>query len=112
LFFKGKIKPNLKSIDKSNIQNMLTDMKLLDENFKSVNLDLFHTYQTVFGIDGKYKDKKENKFLTTFEENYSKISADIIHALKSFQSLGVSGGGLMMHDRMRSRMHNSHKFLL
>ena len=64
LFFKGKIKPNLKSIDKSNIQNMLTDMKLLDENFKSVNVDLIHTYQTVFGIDGKYRDKKENKEIT------------------------------------------------
>ena len=112
LFFKGKIKSNLKSIDKSKIQDMLTDMNLLDENFNSVDLDLNHTYQAVFSIDGKYKDKKENKLLSTFEDNFKKISADIIHSLKSFQSLGITGSGLMMHDCMRSRMNNPRKYLM
>ena len=136
IFFKGKIKSNLKSIDKSKIQDMLTDMNLLDENFNSVDLDLNHTYQAVFGIDGKYKDKKENKLLSTFEDNFKKISSEIIHSLKSYSSLGnytsnsqskemlfpdssistnkfkVSGSGLMMHDCMRSRMNNPHKYLM
>jgi hypothetical protein len=112
LFFNGKIKPNLKSIDKSKIQDMMTDMNLLNENFNSVDIDLNHTYQTVFNIDGKYKDKKDNALLSTFESNFKKISADIIHTLKSFSSLGISGSGLMMHDCMRSRMHCNRKYLL
>jgi len=137
LFFKGKIKSNLKSIDKSKIQDMLTDMNLLDENFNSVNMDLNHTYQAVFSIDGKYKDKKENKLLSTFEDNFKKISADIIHSLKSYSSLGnytsnsqssnamlfpdssistdktkIRGSGLMMLNCMRSRMNNPRKYLM
>ena len=81
--------------------------------------------------------KKENKLLSTFEDNFKKISADSIHSLKSYSSLGnytsnsqssnamlfpdssistdktkIRGSGLMMLNCMRSRMNNPRKYLM
>ena len=112
IFYKGKIKPNLKIIEKSKISDMLNDMNVLDQNFNEVKLELHNKYQSIFAIDGKMKDKKENAFITTIENNFSKISSNIISSLKSFYSLGLTGSGLLMLDGLKKRMNNPHKYLL
>ena len=112
IFYKGKIKPNLKIIEKSKITDMLNDMNVLDQNFNEVKLELHKKYQSIFAIDGKMKDKKENAFITSIENNFSKVSSNIISSLKSFHTLGLSGSGLLMLDGLKKRMNNPHKYLL
>jgi len=113
VFFKGKIKPNLKSFDKSDIQNMMTDMNTLNENFIDVKDLIADQYENIFGINKSHKHPKIDTFIDTFEKNFTKSYSDIIATLKAYHTLGViNGSGLMMHDCMRSRMHNSHKYLM
>jgi hypothetical protein len=112
VFFKGKIKPNLKTTDKSDIQNMMSDMNILNENFTDVKHLIEDEYENIFGIEKSHKHPKVDKFIETFENNFKKSYTDIIATLKAYHTLGISGSGLMMHDCMRSRMHCSHKYLL
>ena len=112
IFYRGKIKPNLKIIEKSKINDMLNDMNVLDQNFNEVKLELHKKYQSIFAIDGKMKDKKENAFITSIENNFTKISSNIIPSLKSFHTFGLSGSGLLILDGLKKRMNNPHKYLL
>ena len=91
---------------------MLNDMNVLGQNFNEVKLELHKKYQSIFAIDGKMKDKKENAFITSIENNFSKVSSNIISSLKSFYSLGLTGSGLLMLDGLKKRMNNPHKYLL
>ena len=76
-----------------------------------------------------------NDFIQRFEKNFEKSYSDIMASLKAYSTYGnytvndksksilfpdsakatskdIVGSGIMMHDRMRSRMHNPHKYLL
>ena len=88
-FYKGKIKPNLTIIEESKIYDMLTDMNILDENFNEGKSELHNKYQSIFSIDGKMKDKIENTFKTSLENNFSKVSSNIISSLTSFYTRGL-----------------------
>ena len=95
VFFKGKIKPNLKSFDKSDIQNMMTDMNTLNENFIDVKDLIADQYENIFGINKSHKHPKIDTFIDTFEKNFTKSYSDIIATLKAYHTLGViNGSGL------------------
>jgi len=112
VFFKGKIKPNLKTFDKSDIQNMMNDMNTLNDNFTDAKDLIDDEYENLFGITKSHKHKKVDTFIVTFEKNFSNSYSDIIATLKAYHTLGIIGSGLMMHDCMRSRMNNPHKYLM
>ena len=130
VFFKGKIKPNLKTISKQDVQDILKDMNQLDFNFT----DVLHAVEDldVFGFDDKnIRHKKIDAFKQTFETNFKKSSADIISSVKAYSSLGMystssvpdnilfnskfptfDGKGLpLIPDSVRKNMHHSHKYL-
>ncbi len=130
IFFKGKIKPNLKTISKQDIQDILKDMNQLDYNFT----DVLHAIEdvNVFGIKNKnIRHPKIDAFKQTFETNFKKSSADIISSVKAYSSLGMystssvpdnilfnskfptfDGKGLsFIPDSVRKNMHHSHKYL-
>jgi hypothetical protein len=130
IFFKGKIKPNLKTISKQDIQDILKDMNQLDYNFT----DVLHAIEdvNVFGIkDKNIRHPKIDAFKQTFETNFKKSSADIISSVKAYSSLGMystssvpdnilfnskfptyDGKGLsFIPDSVRKNMHHSHKYL-
>ena len=72
VFFKGKIKPNLKTIDKSDIQNMIDDMAILWQNHDDAK-DLLHdNFENIFGIAKYKKHPMINDFIQTFEKNFEK----------------------------------------
>ena len=87
IFFKGKIKPNLKTISKQDIQDILKDMNQLDYNFT----DVLHAVEDldVFGLEKDIKHAKVDAFKQTFETNFKKSSADIISSVKAYSSLGM-----------------------
>ena len=129
VFFKGKIKPNLKTISKQDIQDILKDMNQLDYNFT----DVLHAVEDldVFGLEKDIKHAKVDAFKQTFETNFKKSSADIISSVKAYSSLGMystssvpdnilfnskfptfDGKGLsFIPDSVRKNMHHSHKYL-
>jgi len=129
IFFKGKIKPNLKTISKQDIQDILKDMNQLDYNFT----DVLHAVEDldVFGLEKDIKHAKVDAFKQTFETNFKKSSADIISSVKAYSSLGMystssvpdnilfnskfptfDGKGLsFIPDSVRKNMHHSHKYL-
>ena len=129
IFFKGKIKPNLKTIPKQDIQDILRDMNQLDYNFT----DVLHAIEDldVFGLEKDLRHKKIDAFKQTFESNFKKSSADIISSVKAYSSLGMystssvpdnilfnskfptfDGKGLtFIPDSVRKNMHHSHKYL-
>ena len=130
VFFKGKIKPNLKTISKQDIQDILKDMNQLDYNFTDV-LHMINDLD-VFGFEDKnIRHKKIDAFKQTFETNFKKSSADIISSVKAYSSLGMystssvpdnilfnskfptfDGKGLsFIPDSVRKNMHHSHKYL-
>jgi hypothetical protein len=107
VFFKGKIKPNLKTISKQEIQDILKDMSQLNYNFTDVlhaieDLNIFGLEKdsNIFGLekdskhkkllkkDLKLKHPKIDAFKQTFETNFKKSSADIINNVKAYSSLG------------------------
>ena len=131
VFFKGKIKPNLKTISKQDIQDILKDMSQLNYNFT----DVLHAIEDlgIFGLekDLKLKHPKIDAFKQTFETNFKKSSADIINNVKAYSSLGqystsslpddmlfnskfptFDGKGLtLVPDSVRKNMHHSRKYL-
>ena len=132
IFFKGKIKPNLKSISKSDIQNMITDMEQLYDNFSEVYNDIIDKYNSIFTINGKTVSKKTDAFLDTFSKSFDKCYNEIINNLQSYSSIGnystssvpngilfnskvptFNGKGLqLVPDVVRRNMHHNHKYLL
>jgi hypothetical protein len=113
ILYKGKIKPNLRTIDKKDILDMLTDMSTLENNFKEVNLFIGKTYKNIY--EGKIEKKKQQTkidiFIDTAEKNFNKIVSYIISSLKAFESLGITGAGLVL-NHIRQRQNQNHKYLL
>jgi len=109
LIFKSKIKPNLKVIDKKDIQDSLYDMDILNKNFKDIYTEINSKYQNVFGIEKFGIHKKADQFLETWASNFNKISSEITSNLKSYSNIS---GGLLMSNFSRSRMHVVNKYLL
>ena len=109
LIFKSKIKPNLKIIDKKDIQDSLNDMDILNQNFKDIYIEINNKYQNVFGIEKFGIHKKADQFLETWASNFNKISSEITSNLKSYSNIS---GGLLMSNFSRSRMHVVNKYLL
>ena len=129
IFFKGKIKPNLKTISKQDIQNILKDMNQLDYNFT----DVLHAIEDldVFGLEKDIKHPKIDAFKQTFESNFKKSYTDIISSVKAYSSLGMystssvpdnilfnskfptfDGKGLsFIPYSVRKNMHHSHNYL-
>jgi hypothetical protein len=132
IFFKGKIKPNLKSISKSDIQNMITDIQQLYDNHVEVYNEIIDKYNSIFTINNKTVSKKTDAFLETFSKSFDKSYNEIINNLQSFSSLGnystssvpngilfnskvptFNGKGLqLVPDVVRRNMHHNHKYLL
>ena len=132
IFFKGKIKPNLKSISKSDIQNMITDIQQLYDNHVEVYNEIIDKYNSIFTINGKTVSKKTDAFLETFSKSFDKSYNEIINNLQSYSSIGnystssvpngilfnskvpsFNGKGLqLVPDVVRRNMHHNHKYLL
>ena len=123
VFFKGKIKPNLKIISQKDISNALQDMMTLISNFKDVYSEIERKFHNVFGVERLSKTTKADQFLSTFESNFIKISSDIISNLKSYSSIGTfsegnnilqvnPSGGLLIPNIIRKRLHLKNKYLL
>ena len=132
IFFKGKIKPNLKSISKSDIQNMITDMQQLYDNHVEVYNEIIDKYNSIFTINGKTVSKKTDAFIDTFSKSFDKSYNEIINNLQSYSSIGnystssvpngilfnskvptFNGKGLqLVPDVVRRNMHHNHKYLL
>jgi hypothetical protein len=113
ILYKGKIKPNLRTIDKKDILDMLTDMSTLENNFKEVNLFIGKTYKNIYEgrKEKKNQQTKIDAFIDTSEKNFNKIVSYIISSLKAFESLGITGAGLML-NHIRQRQNQNHKYLL
>ena len=112
VFFKGKIKPNLKTFSKKDIQDMIKDMNILNENFQDVIELIEDKYENIFGIEKSHKHSKVDTFIETFENNFKKSYTDIIANLKMYQNLNVTGGNLTILNCMEARKNNPHKYLL
>jgi hypothetical protein len=87
ILFKGKIKPNLKSISKNDINDALEDMNILNSNFTDVYNEIDSKFHNVFGVE-KFGHKKADQYLETFNSNFRKISAEIISSLKAYSTVG------------------------
>jgi hypothetical protein len=113
ILYKGKIKPNLRTIDKKDILDMLKDMSILESNFKEVNLFIGKTYHNIYEgrTEKKHQQFKVDTFIDTAEKNFNKIASYIISSLKAFESLGITGGGLRLNI-IRNRENQNHKYLL
>jgi len=123
VFFKGKIKPNLKIINQKDIANALQDMMTLISNFKDVYSEIEGKFHNVFGVERLSKTTKADQFLTTLQKNFINISSDIISNLKSYSSIGIfsegnnilqvnPSGGLLIPNIIRKRLHLKNKYLL
>jgi hypothetical protein len=93
VFFKGKIKPNLKIISKNEIQEMYDDMNVLKQNFDDVYKLIDDDYADIFAIDKSHQNKKVDDFLAMFKKNFDKPYSDIIYNLKAYSSIGDSSTG-------------------
>lgn len=87
ILFKGKIKPNLKSISKNDINDALEDMNILNSNFTDVYNEIDSKFHNVFGVE-KFGHKKADQYLETFNSNFRKISAEIISSFKAYSTVG------------------------
>jgi hypothetical protein len=123
VFFKGKIKPNLKIINQKDISNALQDMMTLISNFKDIYSEIEGKFHNVFGVERLSKTTKADQFLTTLQKNFINISSDIISNLKSYSSIGTFSegnnilqvnpiGGLLIPNIIRKRLHLKNKYLL
>jgi hypothetical protein len=123
VFFKGKIKPNLKIINQKDIGNALQDMMTLISNFKDIYSEIEGKFHNVFGVERLSKTTKADQFLTTLQKNFINISSDIISNLKSYSSIGTfsegnnilqvnPSGGLLIPNIIRKRLHLKNKYLL
>nr|WPF46694.1 MAG: hypothetical protein [Lake Baikal virophage 9] len=115
VFYKGKIKPNLKSISisKMKIEEIKEDIDILFQNYEAVGQELYDTYIEIFNISGMRKDRKVNAFFDSIEKNVDKIFADIISNVKSYSSVQITGSGLpIVPNSVLRNMNQNHKYLL
>ena len=112
IFFKGKIKPNLKIIKNNDIIEALNDMNILQENFNEVYLLLNNNYHNIFGVK-KLISKKSDVFLETLYNNFNKISSQIIADLKSYSNISsYTVGGMLMLNSVKNNLLKGNKYLL
>jgi hypothetical protein len=113
VFFKGKIKPNLKIISKNDIQDMYDDMNVLKQNFDDAYKLIDDDYADIFAIDKSYQNKKVDDFIAMFKKNFDKPYSDIINNLKAYSSIGNSTvGGMLITHATRKNMYRNKKYLL
>jgi hypothetical protein len=115
IFYKGKIKPNIKSISKMKIEDILNDFLILNDNFKDISMQIKTYFKEIFSIDGKTKEKKADSFFDSVNRNVEKILSDIISNTKAYsssiQAVPLGSGFLLPHAVLRN-MHHNHKYLL
>ena len=112
IFFKGKIKPNLKIISKNDISEALEDMDILNQNFKDVYLQIHNKFHNIFGVK-RLGNKQSDQFLETLASNFNKISAEIIYGFKSYSNISsYSQGGFLLPSVVRQNVYKGNKYLL
>ena len=112
IFFKGKIKPNLKIISKNDISEALEDMDILNQNFKDVYLQVHNKFHNIFGVK-RLGNKQSDQFLETLASNFNKISAEIINGFKSYSNISsYSQGGFLLPSVVRQNVYKGNKYLL
>lgn len=112
IFYKGKIKPNLKLINKNDISEALNDMNILYNNFKDVYIEIESKFHNVFGVE-KFGHKKADQFLETFASNFNKIAPQIITELKAYSNISsYINGGFLMSYSARNNIFKGNKYLL
>jgi hypothetical protein len=112
IFFKGKIKPNLKIISKNDISEALEDMDILNQNFKDVYLQVHNKFHNIFGVK-RLGNKQSDQFLETLASNFNKISAEIIYGFKSYSNISsYSQGGFLLPSVVRQNVYKGNKYLL
>jgi hypothetical protein len=112
IFFKGKIKPNLKIISKNDISEALEDMDILNQNFKDVYLQVHNKFHNIFGVK-RLGNKQSDQFLETLASNFNKISAEIISGFKSYSNISsYSQGGFLLPSVVRQNVYKGNKYLL
>jgi len=112
IFFKGKIKPNLKIISKNDISEALEDMDILNQNFKDVYLQIHNKFHNIFGVK-RLGNKQSDQFLETLASNFNKISAEIISGFKSYSNISsYSQGGFLLPSVVRQNVYKGNKYLL
>ena len=114
IFYKGKIKPNIRSINRMKVEEMLEDINTLEKNFMDVSTNLKNVYKKVFNVIGERRETKVVQFIYPIERNVVKIFSDVISNLKSYSSVQQYGSGLqnLLPDAVRINMHHNHKYLL
>ena len=114
VFFKGKIKPNLKIIGKNDIQDMFDHMNILTSNFNEMFQEIHNNDKHyMFGVNNGNNTKKIDAFLSTIEKNFNKHSSDIVNSLKAYSSIGTSTvGGMLITHATRKNMYRNKKYLL
>jgi chromosome segregation ATPase len=120
VFFKGKIKPNLKSISKMKIEEIKEDIDVLYDNYAQIRREIFDFGNFLFNVNNKSKHKKVNAFLISIEKNAEKIFSDIIANAKAYSSsvqASISGvplgsGFSLLPNAVLRNMHHNHKYLL
>ena len=112
IFFKGKIKPNLKIISKNDISEALEDMDILNQNFKDVYLQVHNKFHNIFGVK-RLGNKQSDQFLETFASNFNKISSEIISGFKAYSNISsYSQGGFLLPSVVRQNVFKGNKYLL
>ena len=112
IFFKGKIKPNLKIISKNDISEALKDMDILNENFKDVYLQIHNKFHNIFGVE-RLGNKQSDQFLETWASNFNKISSEIISGFKAYSNiLSYTQGGFLLPSVVRQNIYRGNKYLL
>ena len=112
IFFKGKIKPNLKIISKNDISEALEDMDILNQNFKDVYLQVHNKFHNIFGVK-RLGNKQSDQFLETFASNFNKISSEIISGFKAYSNISsYSQGGILLPSVVRQNVFKGNKYLL
>ena len=61
IFYKGKIKPNIKSISKMKIEDILNDFVILNYNFKDVSMQIKNILKKFLVL--MVKQKKKSRFV-------------------------------------------------
>ena len=112
IFFKGKIKPNLKIISKNDISEALEDMDILNQNFKDVNLQVHNKFHNIFGVE-RLGNKQSDQFLETLASNFNKISSEIISGFKAYSNISsYTQGGFLLPSVVRQNVFKGNKYLL
>jgi DNA repair exonuclease SbcCD ATPase subunit len=120
VFFKGKIKPNLKSISKMKIEEIKEDINVLYDNYAHIRREIYEFGNELFNVNKESKFKKVNAFLVSIEKNVEKIFSDIIATAKAYSSsvqASISGvplgsGFSLLPNAVLRNMHHNHKYLL